>query len=573
MARRQPVMMPSSPSLTPPGQGLLYSTFLGGDGDDGASGVALDGAGNAYVTGVVQSSASFPGMRSLPNVIGIFVSKLDPQGALVYSFLHPYGTAAGIAVDAEGSAYVAGTVSSNAPANSATQTFGVPGDAQAVVFKVSPDGSKEIYETTLGGSSRADGLAVAVDRNGAAYLAGTTSSIDFPLVRPLQSSLGARPLWKSTDSGATWTPLEDSPFAYLQTLIVDPAAPNTLYAAARDGGIFKSVDGGVTWNQAGRGISTTPTQTLAIDPLHPQVLYAATITNLSAGPVYRTVDGGDNWILVDSAPGVVQQLAVDAQNSNIVYAVRTNGVARRTSDSGATWSAVPFPGNGILSLALDPRAGENIYAYSVPIFFQHPGVPSFLYRTANGGTDWVQIPSQAAASPGITVGGFTNPSTVYAGLSARSVDGGVTWLPLGPSPGGPDISAVAVDPVGTLYAAVYGHGMFASHDRAQTLDGHRFSHPSVDLLRDSQRYHRHRPRRRDGHHLRHRAECAKQRLRDQAQSGRAEHRLLHAAAGARLHGAGDDLRRAARRFLDAELDRFDHPGRSRQCGGRGRHPL
>src|ERR1019366_4716963 len=67
--------------LDPTGAKLLYSTFLGGDGDDGAYGLALDAAGNAYVTGNVQSSASFPGLKNLPDVSGIFVAKLDPQGA------------------------------------------------------------------------------------------------------------------------------------------------------------------------------------------------------------------------------------------------------------------------------------------------------------------------------------------------------------------------------------------------------------------------------------------------------------------------------------------------------------
>ena len=75
--------------LDPTGTKLLYSTFLGGSGDDGASGLAVDAGGNAYVAGNVQSSASFPGMKGTPDVNGIFVSKLDPNGALVYSFLHP----------------------------------------------------------------------------------------------------------------------------------------------------------------------------------------------------------------------------------------------------------------------------------------------------------------------------------------------------------------------------------------------------------------------------------------------------------------------------------------------------
>jgi len=457
--------------LDPTGTKLLYSTFLGSDGDDGASGIAVDAAGNAYITGMVNSSASFTGIKVLPDVGGIFVAKLDPQGALVYAFLHPYGSAAGIAVDAAGSAYVAGTVYSAAPANSATQTFGVPGDAQAMVFKVSADGSKKLYETTLGGSIRADGMAVAVDSTGAAYLAGATSSVDFPLVRPLQNTLGARPLWKSTDSGATWMLLDDLPFAYLQTLVGDPTAPNTLYAATSDTGLFKSVDGGVTWNQASRGIAATSLQALAIDPLHPQVLYAGTAAGVNPGAVYKTVNGGNNWTIVDTAPAVVQQFALDAQFPNIVYAVWNNGVTRRTNDSGATWSAVPFPGTAILSLALDPQASGNIYAYSVPTFGSPHGpggTPSYIYRSADGAANWVQIPSPMPASPGLTVDASTNPSTVYAGLSARSIDGGITWSSLGPSPGGTDISAVAVDPSGTLYGAAYANGMFVSRDHAQT---------------------------------------------------------------------------------------------------------
>jgi photosystem II stability/assembly factor-like uncharacterized protein len=421
---------------------------------------------------MVNSSASFTGIKVLPDVGGIFVAKLDPQGALIYTFLHPYGTAAGIAVDAAGSAYVAGTVYSNAPANSATQTFGVPGDAQAMVFKVSADGSKKLYETTLGGSIRADGMAIAVDRTGAAYLAGTTTSVDFPLVRPLQSTLGARPLWKSSDGGATWVPLDDLPFAYPQTLLVDPPG---LYAATWDGGIFMGLDSRITsntWNPANHGLATTRMQALAIDPQHPQVLYAATAAGVNPGVVYKTVDGGNSWRVVDSSPSaLVEQFAVDARNPSTVYSVWNDSETRKTLDSGATWSRVPFPGTAIATLAPDPQVSGSLWAYSVMTFaappFQAGGSPSFIYHSTNGGTDWVRLSSPAAAGAGITVDASTNPSTLYAGLSSKSVDGGVTWSALSPPPGGTDLSAVAVDPNGVLYAASP-IGMFVSHDRAQT---------------------------------------------------------------------------------------------------------
>src|SRR5450759_381114 len=73
--------------IDPTGTKLLYSTFLGGEGDDGATGLALDAVGNVYVAGNVQSPAAFPGMKNTSDLIGIFVTKLDAEGALIYSIL------------------------------------------------------------------------------------------------------------------------------------------------------------------------------------------------------------------------------------------------------------------------------------------------------------------------------------------------------------------------------------------------------------------------------------------------------------------------------------------------------
>jgi hypothetical protein len=323
--------------LDPTGSKLLYSTYLGAPDDDGAYGLAVDAHGNAYVTGSVQVAAGFTGFNSSASGFGMFVTKLDPAGALVYSYFHLYGSFAGIAaasaiaVDATGSAYVAGTASSYYPV-SATNTFGPPGNAQAMVFKLSPDGSQKIYETTLGGSVEADGMAIAVDRTGAAYVAGITTSVDFPLVHPLQSNMGARSLWKSTDSGVTWTPLDNLPFAFLQALVVDPTAASTLYVATTDAGILKSMDGGVTWNKANQGITGTSLQILAIDSLHPQTLYAASGSGETPGVVYKTVNGGSNWSVIDSSASLqALQVLVDAQNPNIVYSQWNSGTRPMTA--------------------------------------------------------------------------------------------------------------------------------------------------------------------------------------------------------------------------------------------------
>jgi uncharacterized protein (TIGR03437 family) len=460
--------------LNPAGSTLLYSTFLGGAALSGAAGLALDAAGNAYVAVNVDSATGYPGTQNAPNQYGIVATKLNPQGALVYSFFHPTGTAEGIAVDAAGSAYLTGTngtIFSNGPSTT-QQVFGESGPSQAMVFKISSDGSTKIYETTFGGSVQTVGAEIAVDRAGDAYIAGTTSSADFPLVKPLQSSTGARPLWQSSDGGNTWTPMDNLPFALPQVTVVDPTTPTTVYQATGDLGVFKSLDGGATWTGSNSGIAGTNVQTLAIDPVHPQTLYAATVaangTNASA--VYKTVNGATSWTLIDSPALAIPQLAVDAQNPNIVWEIGAS--LRKSTDAGATWNPVAFPGT-VASMVLDPRVSGNLLAISNPVFcgpFCGSGQPAYLYRSTNGGTNWTQ---EALPSPNgslvLVVDGSTNPSTVYDDLAYRSVDGGVTWAAITP-PGGTasSYSAVAVDPGGTLYAAIDDVGNYVSRDHAQT---------------------------------------------------------------------------------------------------------
>jgi uncharacterized protein (TIGR03437 family) len=470
--------------LDPTGSKLVYSTYLGGPSADGAYALALDGSGNAYVTGQVSGAAGFTGFSSSASGFGMFVSKLNPQGALVYSFFQPnvtfaaLGGAAAIAVDSAGSAYVTGTASAAFPIVP-TQSFGPQGTTQALVFKLAPDGSKTLYVTTLGGSVDAGGMAIAVDSTGAAYVGGITTSIDFPLVHPVQSTLGARPLWSSTNGSATWAPIDNLPFAFLQTLLADPTTPSTLYAGTTDRGLFKSTNAGVTWNNIGTGIAGNIIQVLAIDPAQPQTLYAATGPGVTPGVVYKSGNGGSNWSAVDSSSaGEALQVAIDAQNPNNIYVVWSNQITRKSTDAGATWSNLPFPGTSITSLALDPRVSGNIYTYSaaIPVIpgfgIGGPpptGTPPYIYHSTDGGATWTQILSPSPASPGWIIDGSTSPSTVYNGLADRSTDNGATWtmLPASVVNGG-DTNAVAVDAGGTLYAAVYNAGIYASHDHGQT---------------------------------------------------------------------------------------------------------
>ena len=171
----------------------VYSTYLGGSGADEGGGIAVDGAGAAYLTGNT-ASANFPRARAYQPALGgdfdAFVTKVDPAGsALVYSTYlggSDVDAGAGIAVDGAGAAYVAGyTRSANFPLAAAYQPA-LAGLYDAFVTKLAPDGAAPIYSTYLGGAADDYGTGIAVDSSGAAYIAGYTASANFPLVSPLQ---------------------------------------------------------------------------------------------------------------------------------------------------------------------------------------------------------------------------------------------------------------------------------------------------------------------------------------------------------------------------------------------------
>ena len=177
------------------GTAWLYATYLGGNAVDEGYAIAADTLGNAYVTGYTGSS-NFPQQSPVRSSnfssVDAFVTKLNPAGsALVYSTYlggsaTDYGT--GIAVDSSGNAYVTGIVgSTNFPVVNAMQAK-LAGADDAFVTKFDPSGSALMYSTYLGGGSVDDAYALAIDRDGNAWVTGRTNSSDFPLTDPLQIS-------------------------------------------------------------------------------------------------------------------------------------------------------------------------------------------------------------------------------------------------------------------------------------------------------------------------------------------------------------------------------------------------
>jgi hypothetical protein len=185
--------------LNAAGSALVYATYLGGSGDDGGLRIAVDGAGNAYVTGQT-SSVNFPTVNPLQPANGggthdAFVAKLNAAGsALVYStYLGGSGddVGFGIAVNGAGNAYVTGyTISTNFPTKNPLQPANGGGAADAFLAKLSSTGSVLAYSTYLGGSAEDVAISIAVDGTGNAYVTGETQSSNFPTRNPLQPDFG-----------------------------------------------------------------------------------------------------------------------------------------------------------------------------------------------------------------------------------------------------------------------------------------------------------------------------------------------------------------------------------------------
>ncbi len=177
---------------------LSYSTYLGGSNRDNGYGIAVDSAGNAYITGDTTST-NFPTKNPHQPHLGgqkgysdAFVAKLNPTGsALVYStYLGGKWTdsAEGIAVDSAGNAFVTGWTSSpNFPTKNAYQTS-TGGVDDGFMANLNAAGSALLYSTYLGGSSMDQSHAIAVDGSGKVYVTGYTASLDFPTASPLQSA-------------------------------------------------------------------------------------------------------------------------------------------------------------------------------------------------------------------------------------------------------------------------------------------------------------------------------------------------------------------------------------------------
>ncbi len=200
--------------LNSSGTAILYSTYFGGNNYDQGNSIAVDSTGAAYVTGDTTST-NFPAVNAYQSAYGgqqdAFVAKLNPAGNALLFSTWLGGSAvdhgAGIALDASFNVYITGsTYSSNFPVVNATQPR-IGGGEDAFLAELSSTGKVLVFGTYIGGSGGTAGLeecgnAVAVDVSGNVYVAGVTSSVNFPTTAgAYQQSLGNA---GAEDHGFAW---------------------------------------------------------------------------------------------------------------------------------------------------------------------------------------------------------------------------------------------------------------------------------------------------------------------------------------------------------------------------------
>jgi len=191
--------------LNSEGNMLLYSSYLGGDDDDVGASIAVDSSGAAYVTGYTYSD-DFPTVQPLQLSRDfnrdVFISKVAPAGnELVYSTYlggSHWDEGRGIAVDEAGNAYVAGfTLSENFPVLDSMLYTGDYWDA--FILKLNSAGNSLGFSSYFGGAEDDRALGIALDSVGGIYVTGYTQSDDFPVLNPLQDTLGG-----SADAASDW---------------------------------------------------------------------------------------------------------------------------------------------------------------------------------------------------------------------------------------------------------------------------------------------------------------------------------------------------------------------------------
>ena len=312
-------------------------------------------------------------------------------------------------------------------------------------------------------------------------------------------------IWKTTDSGTVWTPIFDSQrVGSIGAIAVAPSDPKTIYAGTGESdirsslsfgnGVYKSNDSGASWTHIGLE-DTRHISRIVVDARDANVVYVGALGH-AYGPneqrgVYKSVDGGAHWAkILDKGPEIgISDLAICSGNPQLLFAGTwkthrppwstyapidgPGGSLYRSEDGGKTWldlgkNGLPEGDWGRVGVDVAPD-GKRVYALI-------SAKKSGLYRSDDGGGTWVlanadpRLTSRAWYFSGITIDPH-NPDVIYMPNVAlyRSEDGGKTISVVRGAPGGDDYHQIWIDPRNSA-SMVLGtdQGTTISLDRGQT---------------------------------------------------------------------------------------------------------
>ncbi len=282
-------------------------------------------------------------------------------------------------------------------------------------------------------------------------------------------------VYKTRDGGTTWERMATDLSSYrVITLALDPKRPASVYAGTMGDAVYKSPDGGQRWiaHNAGLKEHISVVNQFVFDSRDSETVYAATTVG-----VFRSTDGGRLWderMTGMKEVHIVFSLVMDPTRSRVFYAGTSGGVYRST-DAAATWQKINnglIPDEildaslalGVSSLAVDPRQPDTVYA----------GTNKGLFKSTNMGESWTRI-GQSMTDQYISciVIDPTNGAILYAGGRAgiqKTVDGGQTWQVVNDGLETTNIRTIVMSPLDprTLFAGTNGSGLYRSRDGGST---------------------------------------------------------------------------------------------------------
>ena len=291
-------------------------------------------------------------------------------------------------------------------------------------------------------------------------------------------------VWKTNDFGRTWRPIfDDQPTGSIGAIAVAASDPNIIFVGSGEGlqrpdlsvgdGIYKSTDAGKTWTHLGLHAGQQIPQ-IAIDPRNPNRLYVAVLGH-PYGPneergIFRSNDGGRTFekVLYKDENTGGSDVEIDPANPDTVYAAMwearqgpwenaawsgTTGGIFKSTDGGTTWRQLTkgLPETGVIqaSLAIAPSRSSRIFAAVATSRGQA------IYRSDDSGENWTLASNDSRAAARIGGGDLPvpvvdpkNPDIVYSAsvVTWRSTDAGKTWTGLRGAPGGDDYQKIWINP-------------------------------------------------------------------------------------------------------------------------------